>query len=85
MAGIDAHFVEKIANTGCSHFLELVSQPPPQLPPIFRSQPRTTVTILTMLSQSYLDPSAAFEALKTYEKSDGLAVEELMNNPFMEA
>ena len=33
-----------------------------------------------MLSQSYLDPSAAFEALKTYEKSDGLAVEELMHN-----
>ena len=80
MAGVDAHFVEKIANTGCSHFLELVSQPPPQLPPISPSQPRTTVTILTMLSQSYLDPSAAFEALKTYEKSDGLAVEELMNN-----
>ena len=34
----------------------------------------------SMTSKTFLDPATALEHLKTYEKSDGLAVEELMNN-----
>ena len=33
-----------------------------------------------MVSPKYLDPSNALEVLKTYEKRDGLSVEELMDS-----